>query len=80
MDDQEERRYAPDGGYYTYQEFYDYYGREDEWHNAGTATSEGRYDAGPAAQPQRAVQGSESESSSEEDSSSGSDIDSEEEE
>lgn len=30
----EERRYAPDGGYYTYQEFYDYYGGEDEWYQA----------------------------------------------
>ena len=48
MDDQEGAD-TPDGGYYTYQEFYDYYGREDEWHNAGTATSEGRYDQGQLA-------------------------------
>jgi hypothetical protein len=30
----EERRLAPDGGYYTYQEFFDYYGGDDEWANA----------------------------------------------
>ena len=32
--DEEERRYAPDGGHYTYNEFHEFYGREDEWHAA----------------------------------------------
>ena len=40
---QEERRYAPDGGYYTYQEFYDFYGGEDEWYAAGAQNSGGAY-------------------------------------
>ena len=75
MADQEERRHAPDGGHYTYQEFFDFYGREDEWHNAGTAAAEEEvgYDAAAAAAAVAA-------SSSEEESSSGSDTDSEEEE
>lgn len=34
MADEEERRYAPDGGHYTYDEFYQFYNREDEWHAA----------------------------------------------
>ena len=34
---EEERRTAPDGGYYTYQEFVDFYGGENEWHNAPEA-------------------------------------------
>ena len=36
---EEERRYAPDGGYYSYQEFVDFYGGEIEWHNVAPAGS-----------------------------------------
>ena len=42
----EERRTAPDGGYYTYQEFYDFYGSEDEWY-AAAAPAE-KWDANAA--------------------------------
>ena len=41
MSAEEERRYAPDGGYYSYQEFVDFYGGEDEWHNAATGDYDG---------------------------------------
>ena len=34
---EEERRYAPDGGYYTANEFYEYYGGWDEWYAAEEA-------------------------------------------
>jgi hypothetical protein len=34
MVEEEERRYAPDGGHYTYTEFSSFYGRDDEWHAA----------------------------------------------
>ena len=35
---EEERRTAPDGGYYTYQEFVDFYGGDDEWYAAPEET------------------------------------------
>ena len=34
---EEERRYAPDGGYYTANEFFEYYGGWDEWYAAEEA-------------------------------------------
>ena len=34
MERTKKRRYAPDGGYYTAKEFYEYYGGWDEWYAA----------------------------------------------
>ena len=36
----EERRTAPDGGFYTYQEFFEFYQREDEWYAAPEAMAQ----------------------------------------
>ena len=76
--EEEERRYAPDGGYYTFQEFYNFYGREDEWHQAAP----GDYNSAAQESQQRYQVDVEEEGSSgsEDESSGGSDVDSEEEE
>jgi len=40
---QEERRTAPDGNAYTYEEFVDFYGGENEWHNAPKLKLKGKH-------------------------------------
>ena len=42
-ENEEERRYAPDGGYYTANEFYEYYGGWDEWYAAEEEVYGGDY-------------------------------------
>jgi len=37
MDEAEERRIAPDGGIYTFQEFLDHFDGDDEWHAASSS-------------------------------------------
>ena len=37
--EEEERRVAPDGGYYTANEFYEFYGGWDEWYTAEEAAA-----------------------------------------